>query len=273
MVQPLLEPGLERVEQRLVLGDVLLFDHGDLEVQAAGQRVDRDVAGVHVVVHRLLLGGDERHHVQPRAGVDGVLVVVAAQVVVRVTELVRVRAAGHDLGDGAGDRLGLLALRQVEQVGVAVEVVEVLEQPEVVVLLEVRVRFHPGQPRRQVDGDLLVDDRRLERTVGAGQQPVVGLLLHLLGPPAQRQRPLHLRVVGVPGELVAEHDRLDLDPVHHHDPTARVRITALDVDRIDVELAPAPELLVDGDSGLIQRVERHDSSFGRPNSRRFRASW
>jgi hypothetical protein len=40
----LLEPGLARVEQRLVVGDVLLLDHGDLGVEAAGDRLHVAVA-------------------------------------------------------------------------------------------------------------------------------------------------------------------------------------------------------------------------------------
>jgi hypothetical protein len=49
-------------------------------------------------------------------------------------------------------------------------------------LLEHRIRLVTGQPRRQVDGDLLEADRRFERRLVAGVQAVDGLLLLLFDP-------------------------------------------------------------------------------------------
>ena len=75
------------------------------------------------------------------------------------------RAAGRDLGEMLGELRGVPAVEQVVQVRVAVQVVEVLEQREVERLLQPRVGFLSGEPRRQVDRDLLVTDRRLQRAL------------------------------------------------------------------------------------------------------------
>ena len=68
---------------------------------------------------------------------------------------------------------------QVVEVRVPVQVVEVFEQSEVQGLLEHRIGLVTGQPRREVDGDLLEADRRFERRLVAGVQAVDGLLLLL----------------------------------------------------------------------------------------------
>ena len=61
--QPLLEPGLVRVDDRLVLRDVLLLDRGDLGVELARHRIGEHRADVHVVVVRLMLGGHDGERV------------------------------------------------------------------------------------------------------------------------------------------------------------------------------------------------------------------
>ena len=70
--------------------------------------------------------------------------------------------ARHHLGELVDDLLRLAVLDHLVQVGVPVQVVEVLQHPELVGLLEVRVRLHPGHPGGQVDRDLLVGDGRLQ---------------------------------------------------------------------------------------------------------------
>src|SRR5690606_25018155 len=61
-------------------------------------------------------------------------------------------------------------------------------------------------------------------------------------------------VVGVAGELVREDDRLDLDAVHQDHTRPRVGIDGELVERLDVELGPVPELILDRDAGVLQRV-------------------
>src|SRR5690606_6834518 len=99
------------------------------------------------------------------------------------------RAAGHDLGQRVGQLRRVPAVDQLVEVGVAVEVVEVLEQGEVERLLERRVGLAAGQPGREVDGDLLVADRRLERALVAGVEVVDHGPLLLVDAPGPRQRP------------------------------------------------------------------------------------
>ena len=154
-----------------------------------------------------------------------------------------------------GELGGVPAVEELVEVGVAVEVVEVLEQREVERLLQHRVRLVPCEPRRQVDGDLLVADGRLERRLVAGVQAVDRLLLLLVDAPRQRQRALDLGVVGVAGELVGEHDRLDLDPVHQDHARAACRVDGVLVVRLDVQFGPAAQLFLDRDA-LLRRVDR-----------------
>ena len=61
--QPL-PPGLARVDERLVVGDVLLLDQPDLLVELAGDRLHVGGADVHVEVHGLLLGRHDGQRVQ-----------------------------------------------------------------------------------------------------------------------------------------------------------------------------------------------------------------
>src|SRR5690606_7502278 len=70
------------------------------------------------------------------------------------------------------------------------------------------------------------------------------------------QRPADLGVVGVAGELVAEDDGLHLDPVHQDDPGPGVGVHVALVERLDVEVVPAPELLLDREALLLERVHR-----------------
>jgi hypothetical protein len=49
---------------------------------------------------------------------------------------------------------------------------------------------------------------------------------------------LDRHVRAVPGELMAEQDRLDLDAVHRDDPAPRVRIGMVGIDRQNVQLTP-----------------------------------
>jgi hypothetical protein len=68
---------------------------------------------------------------------------------------------------------------------------------------------------------------------------------------------LELQVGAVPGELVAEQDRLDLDSVPRDDPAPRVGVGVVRVDRGDVQLALVAQLPVQRDAPLPQRIEGH----------------
>ncbi len=257
VVEQHLPPALARVDQRLVVGDVLLLDHPDLLVELPGDRLHGGRADVHVEVHRLLLGRHDRQGVQfgdrRRAGA----VVGLAHVVDGVAMMQVRRPARHHLGHPVDDLLRLAVLDHLVQVGVAVEMVEVLQHAELVGLLEVGVRLHPRHPRGQVDRHLLVGDRGLQHRGHSGQQPVDHLLLLRLDVAHPGQLLLDLRVRAVAGQVVAEHDRLHLDPVHRDDPAPGVGIGVVGIDRDDVQLTPVAQLLVQRDAPLPQRVEGH----------------
>jgi hypothetical protein len=183
--------------------------------------------------------------------------VVAPHIVLRIAVLGEGRAARGDLGEVLGDDVGVAAVEQLVEVGVAVEVVEVLQEREVERLAEVGIRLVAGQPGGQVHGHLLVADRRLQRVLVAGVEAVDGPLLLGVGAAALGQGDLQLTVVRLPGELVGEEDRLDLDPVHQDHPGPGIGVDRSLVIGLDVELRPVAELLGHGDALLVQGVEGH----------------
>ena len=90
------------------------------------------------------------------------------------------RAARGDLDGVAHELVRGDVLVELELVGVAVQVVEVLEQGEVHAGLGVLVGLVHGEPRREVDRQLFVTDGELERGLVARAHPVDALLLLLL---------------------------------------------------------------------------------------------
>src|SRR3954470_24696553 len=123
----LLPPRLSRVDQGLVVGDVLLLDQPDLLVQLAGDRLHVLGADVQVEVHGLLLGRHDGQRVQPGERVDRRTVVGLAHVVGRVPVVELGRPSRHHLRESLDDRLRLAVLDHLVEVGVAVQVVEVLQ--------------------------------------------------------------------------------------------------------------------------------------------------
>src|SRR5690606_29608248 len=189
----------------------------------------------------------------------GRAVVRVAHVVVRVPVLHHRGPAGHHLGQLVDHLLGLAPLDHLEQVGVAVEVVEVLQHPELVRLLQVRVRFHPRHPRGEVHGDLLVRDRGLQRAGDPREQPVDHPLLLRLQVAQQGELPARVRVGALPRQVVVEEDRLGLDAVHGDHPATGVGGGLVRVGGAHVELTPVADLVVERDALVFQGVE-HDAA-------------
>jgi hypothetical protein len=185
----------------------------------------------------------------------GLTVVRVAHVVVRVAVLHLRRPAGHHLGQLVHDLLRLAPLHDLEEVRVAVEVIEVLQDAELVRLLEVRVRLHSGHPGGQVDRHLLVRDGRLQRARYARQQPVDRPLLLRLDVPQVGQLAAYVRVRAHPREVVVEQDRLHLDAVHRDDPATGVGIGPIRIDGLHIQLAPVPDLAVQGETFMLQWIE------------------
>ena len=111
--------------------------------------------------------------------------------------------AGKHVRAALEDLVRVLAVDQVEQLAVAVEVVEVLEQPEVEGLLDVRVRLGAREVGRQLDRDLLEPDGGLEHALVGRIQPVDGVLLLVLDAPERREHRLEVRIVATRGRTRA----------------------------------------------------------------------
>ena len=77
--------------------DVLLLDLCDLQVQAAGERLRRAIADVHVEVHCLLLGCRNGQRVQVGNRMADAQLQRLAHVIVRMPMLQNGRPAWHDL--------------------------------------------------------------------------------------------------------------------------------------------------------------------------------
>jgi hypothetical protein len=237
---------------------MLLLDRGDLGVQLACHRVRVHRADVHVEVVRLLLGRHDGERVQlgERRGLAPV--VGLAQVVDRRAMLVDRRPPGQDVGVALQDVVRVLALEPVEQRGVAVHVVEVLEQAEAVDLREVLVGLPLRHRRRHVDRHLLVGDGGLEGRVVGADQPVDQRRLVVLHAPDVGKRPLQRLVHARAG--VREAHRLVLDAVHEDDAHAGIRVVVELADRLLDEVAPGELLPLERDAAVIENARFHGPS-------------
>jgi hypothetical protein len=106
--QPLLEPRLGGVDDRLVLSDVLLLDRGDLGIQLPGDGVGERRADVHVVVVGLVLPGHERAGMELRDQRRLPPVRRGPEVVAGMPMLDRRRSARQDVRITLQERVGVL---------------------------------------------------------------------------------------------------------------------------------------------------------------------
>ena len=244
--QQAFQPGALRIQQRAVLRHVLLFDHADLlvELPAAVAFVKR--GDVHIIVHGLLLGGGDDGGVQFRDGRGLFEAAGAAHAVKGMAVLRYGGAAGHDLGIAAHKALGVDAVLHVQQVRVAVQMVEVLQQRELHHLYNVWVRLPLGQDCRQVHRELFVADGRFQRRFVDGLEAGDALLLLLLYPARQRQLAPQVVVRAVAVELVAEPHGLIFGAVHQDDTHLGVGVHLVFVVRAGVYGAPVHQARVHG---------------------------
>ena len=222
MHEQVLKRRQRRVQQAAVLRYVLFLDHADFLIQPAPGFLRPQRGGVHIVVHRLLLR--RRDHVG-REHVDrhGLLSAhVPAHRVVRVTMVRDSRAAGHDLRVAPDQLLRVHAGRCVQIIGVAVQMIKVLQQREIERVANVRVGHALRQMRRQVYRQLLVADRVLQRRLFRGLQMRKQLLLLLLAATNQRQLAAQLVVARCAGKLMRKPYVFKLRAVHQNDARARV---------------------------------------------------
>ena len=180
------QPGSVRVHQRFILRDVLLLDQGDLLIEPAAQIVMIKPGLVHIIVHGLLLGGGDRHGGQ-LVKQRRVLPQRAGDAVHREAVLADGRAARHDLRVAAHEALGVLSAVHLHQVGVAVQVVKVLQQRQVERLPDVLTFDALRQMRRQIDRKLLVADGVLQHGFAKRLEARELLLLLLIRAAGHRQ--------------------------------------------------------------------------------------
>ena len=257
-----LQPGGRRVEQRAVVRDVLFLDHADFQVEVARDAFGLRVAQVHVEVHGLLLAGRQDERAEDRADVGGLGVARGAD---RVERMAMVRDGGtarRDLDGVEHELVGGQVLVDLEQVRVAVQVVEVLEQGEVHAGFRVRVGLVHGEPGREVDGQLLVADGGLKRRLVGGRQPVHVLLLTGLDAAHEGEVAAQVVVLAVAVEVVAEHHGLHLDTVHEDDARLGVRIGFQLLVRAGRKILPVQHHVLKGFRRfLVKRVHRASCSF------------
>ena len=249
-----------RVGQAAVARDVLLLDHGDLRIQLAAQLRVVQVGDVEIVVHRLLLGGGDDGDVQAGDRVVEEVVDIKAHVVLRGARLGDGRAAGHDLGVGADQLFGVDAPLEIQKIGIAIEMVEVLEEGEVHLFFDVGVLFALREDGGEVDGELFVADGVFEDALVDGFEGRDALLLLLFAAADERHAAAHVVVGAATGQARRVPDRLKLRAVHQDDAHAGVRIDRLLVVRADVDALPALVRLFDVFCFFLKRVHG-DASF------------
>ncbi len=235
MLQQIFQPGAPGVQQTAVLGDVLFLDHADFLIKPAAQVVGVKGAQIHIVVHGLLFGGGDDLGVELGQGVRRGEIHERSGVVLGEAVLGYGGPAGHNLGVAAHQKLGpLAALVHLQQVGVAVQMVKILQQGEIQGGFYQAVRFGLRHARRQVHRQLLIADGGFQRRFVHWLQGLDTLLLLLLGSADQSQLPPQRFVWAISEKLVGEKRRFHLGAVHQNHSTPRVGVYLIFVVRIGV---------------------------------------
>ena len=134
------------IVQRFVLRNVFLFHQRDFLIQTARKLGFRKSRHVHIIIHRLLFGGGDDHRRKHRERLGGFYVNRRANVVFRVA-VVRYRGAPrHDFRVLAHQIFRVDFLFHFQQIGIAVEMIEIFEQREIerffyVAVLRARRKF------------------------------------------------------------------------------------------------------------------------------------
>ena len=203
LVQDLaLEWSFGGIHERLVIRNVFLFDFRDLGVQLASAAVRELRSMFLVVVARLLFTRQQGPDMELAQRLRAVLFVVSQQAHLGIVVVHLRRAAGQDVSLALQHGVRVCTFEVIQQFAVAVEVVEVFEQAKVQCFADVRIRLMSCQVGSQVDGDLLVAQRRFQDRLVAGVQPVDRRLLLVLNAAGPCEQGLELQVVGHPREAV-----------------------------------------------------------------------
>ena len=253
--QHVFQPRAVGIEQRAVVGDVLFFDHAEVKLTARVVFVGR--AHVHVEVHGLLLSRRDDQRGEHGADIRLLEVTGFSHRIERMAMVGDGGAAGGDFDVILGELVSRDIAVEIEQVGVAVEVGEILQQGEVEALLDIGVRLVFGQPCGQVDGKVLIADGLLKLAFVTGAEPVDGFLLHLFHAAGKGDLAPEFLIVAVAVEVVPEHGRFDLNAVHEDNPAFGPRVHLHFVVGFGIELAPVGNGFFDRQGLLFKRIESH----------------
>ena len=204
------------VFEAFVLRNVLFLDHSDLGIHLAAVVVGIKTAHVHIKVHGLLFGGgdDIAHQNGERFGLFGVHRI--AHVVGAVAVLGNGGTARCDLGVSAHQSLGVYAIVHFEQVGKAVQVIEVFQQSKVEGVDIVLVGLALRQNGRKIHRQLLVAYCGLENGFVGGFQRGQTFLLLLLLLAHDGNGAANVVIGGMPCELVQKPVGLEFGAVHQN---------------------------------------------------------
>ena len=249
------------VGEAAVPRNVLFLDHRDLRIQFSAEFGVVQVRYVEVIVHRLLFRRRNDGDVQAGDGVVEVIVDIEANVVFGRTRLRNGRPARHDLGIFPDEFFGVDALFKVQQVCIAVQVVEVLQKGKIKLVFDIFILFPLRENGGEVDRELLVTDGMFEDALVAGLQVGDALLLLLFAAADERHIPAHLVVGAVPRKARRVPDRLKFRTVHEDGAHARIRVDRLLIVGLYVDALPVFVGLADVFCAFLKRVHGISSFF------------
>ncbi len=231
---------------------MLFLYHRNFHIESASEiRPLIERADVHIIVHSLLFRRRYYSGLELRERIGGLVVYSAAHVVERMTVFCDRRSAGHYLRIAADELFAEHALFHFEQIAVAVEVVEVLEQRKVERLFDVSVTLAPRHQCRKIYGKLLVCDSRLENGLVYRLEIAYTLLLLLVASSYESYLSAQLVVRAMAGKVVIEAALLELRAVHENYSHFRIRVYGVLVVGFGVELFPIIEPIAFLDRFLV----------------------
>jgi hypothetical protein len=154
----------------------------------------------------LMLPGHDRERLELRHQCGLIALVRLAEIIAGVSMLQRGRPAWENIRITLHQRVGVFAFDPIHQCGIALHVVEVLEQSKAIDLCQVGVRLAFRYTSSDLDGHLLEANGCFEGRLIGRIQPIHQRLLRLLDAPHSRQRKLQVTVHA--GAGVGEAQRL-----------------------------------------------------------------
>lgn len=236
---------------------MLFFDHTDFSIEFAGEVVGLESGDIHIVVHSLLFGCSDDAGVQDGDGVGFTDGKMRFYFIGRIAVFTDRGSAGHYFGVASYNTFSGDALFHFEEVGISVEMVEVLEQSEIEGFDEISVRFGTGELSSQVDGELFITDSGFEYGFVLGLQGGDTLLLLLFLTAENRKRSSQVVVIAVSVEHMRKEYLIEFCAVHKDDTRTRIRIDGIFIIRFRSKLLPVHKAVVQFRCFFFKRVKSH----------------